>query len=657
MMTTRSLQLRKIWGLSMVAVAFQGNSLAVPVEEVADSTLRDVVVTGTRTAVAEREIISTVTAVQGQQLTQLERTSVLPTLSELVPNVFVTQRGMMGYGVSGGAAGGITVRGLSSGGGRAMVLVDGHPQYQGIFGHAIADAYQTMVAERIEVVRGPASLLYGSNAMGGVINIITRDAEAAGEGSGSRGTAVRTDFNLGVGSYGSVQGELHNHACAGRFFSDVAVNYQSSDNHRENMDFYQYGGFVKLGYDFSSHWRAWATANFTHFAASTPGPESAPLLDARQWVNRGVVEAAVENHYSRTSGAVSVYHNFGRHKINDGHVASAAPRDFLFRSQDALTGVSAHQGFGLWHGSWITAGFDYQRIHGEAWNRALDSHERLNRKMEQNMHYPLDKSLTELAGYLDVRQDIFSWWTVEAGVRYDHHSEAGGEWVPQGGFVFRPLSNGELKLTAGKGFRVPNLRELYLYGTANSDLKPERLWNYELAWKQRLLDGRLTYGVNLFYLKADNLIATAMVQSLGRAASFNSGETEHYGAELEASYRVNSHWSLTTNHSYLHMPAGKRIPAAPAYKGYIGAQYRVCKLELSVGLQSVTGLWKDADDNGFGDTEEDAFFLLHAAAAYHLFPQVKLWVRGENLLAQRYELYAGYPMPRATVMAGIHVNF
>ena len=617
-------------------------------DEMRDSVLRDVIVTGTRAAVPERDILPVVTVVSQEQLTQLERVSVLPTLSELVPNVFITQRGVMGYGVSGGAAGGISVRGLSSGVGRAMVLIDGHPQYQGIFGHAIADAYQTMTAERVEVLRGPASLLYGSNAMGGVINIITRQDTADG---------VRTDFNLGCGSYGAVQAELHNRVRAGKFYSDVAANYQTAENHRENMDFYQYGGFVKLGYDFSSHWRAWASANITHFAASNPGPEQAPLLDARQWVNRGVVEASVENHYARTSGGVSVYHNFGCHKINDGHTAKAAPRDFLFRSQDALTGVSAHQGFGLWKGSWVTVGFDYQNIHGEAWNRKLDSNERLNRKMEQNMHYPLDKNLTELAGYIDVRQDIFSWWTVEAGVRYDHHSEAGGEWVPQGGFVFRPLKNAELKLMAGKGFRVPNLKEMYLYGIANPDLQPERLWNYEVAWKQRLLSGRLTYGVNLFYLQADNLIASTMVPELGRAANFNTGKTEHCGAEVEASYEVNRHWHLTTNHSYLHMPSDKRIPAAPTYKGYLGARYSVCKLELTAGVQCVSGLWKDTDDNGFGDTEEDTFVLLSAGIAYHLFPQVKLWARGENLLAQAYEINYGFPMPKATVMAGIHVNF
>lgn len=632
--------------LSFLSVNLQ----AIDEEAIRDSTLQDIVVTGTRTAVPERAIVSTVSTVVSEQLNQQERISILPTLSEQVPSLFVTQRGLMGYGVSGGAAGGISVRGLNSGSGQAMILIDGHPQYQGIFGHSIADAYQTMVADRVEIVRGPASLFYGSNAMGGVINIITKNAQPDSREEKGSAACSHSDLHLGIGSYNSVQAAFNNTTRAGRFFSDVALNYQGSDNHRPSMDFYQYGGFAKLGYDFSSHWRAWGSFNLTHFAASNPGSISSPLLDARQWINRGVAELVVENSYRNTDGAVSVYHNFGRHKINDGHDPESSARDYYFRSKDALTGVSVHQGLGLWRGSWITFGFDYQNIHGECWNSSIATGERLNRQMEQNMHYPLDKNLTEIAGYVDIRQDIFSWWTVEAGVRYDHHSEAGGEWIPQGGFVFRPLQNGELKLSAGKGFRVPNLKEMYLYGIANPDLKPERLWNYELAWKQRLLGGRLSYGVNLFYLKADNLIGTTMVPELGRAANYNTGEREHFGAELEAAFRVNSHWSLNTNHSYLHMDAP--LLAAPEYKGHIGAQYRLCKLVLSAGLQYVGGLCTNVQK----ETKEH-FWLLNASAAYHLFPQVKLWVRGENLLAQRYEIIEGFAMPKATLMAGVNVSF
>ena len=125
------------------------------------------VVTGTRNITDVRHLPFTVTSIGRQEIEQRHNTSLLPLLTEQVPGLFTTSRGILGYGVSDGAAGSISLRGMSGGSGRLMVLIDGHPQYMGLFGHPIADAYQSLLAERIEILRGPASVLYGSNAMGG----------------------------------------------------------------------------------------------------------------------------------------------------------------------------------------------------------------------------------------------------------------------------------------------------------------------------------------------------------------------------------------------------------------------------------------------------------------------------------------------------------
>ena len=229
-----------------------------------------IVVTGARYASDIRHLPMSVTVVGRDEIVRRQVASALPRLTEQVPGPCIPARGVMGYGVSTGAAGGMSLRGIGGGSAAQMlVLVDGHPQYMGLFGHPIADAYQSMLAERIEVVRGPASVLYGSNAMGGVINIVTRKQREEG---------VRTDLNVGYGSYNTLQTELANRIRKGRFTSVVTGSYNRTDGHRVDMGFEQYGGYAKVGYEISNSWSAYADVNLPHFNASHPGEIAAPVF-------------------------------------------------------------------------------------------------------------------------------------------------------------------------------------------------------------------------------------------------------------------------------------------------------------------------------------------------------------------------------------------
>lgn len=149
-----------------------------------------------------------------------------------------------------------------------LVLIDGHPQYMGLMGHPIADAYQSMLADRVEVVRGPASVLYGSNAMGGVINIVTRKMVEDG---------VKTNIHAGYGSYNTLETEATNQLKYGRFTSTVTGSYNRTDGHRRDMGFEQYGGYAKLDYQITGEWDVYADVNLTHFNAQNPGAVSAPF--------------------------------------------------------------------------------------------------------------------------------------------------------------------------------------------------------------------------------------------------------------------------------------------------------------------------------------------------------------------------------------------
>ena len=585
----------------------------------------EVVVTGTRSRTDVRHLPMTVTVVSRSDIEQAMRPSLLPTLTEQVPGLFTTARGVLGYGVSGGAAGGISLRGLSGGTGRLMVLIDGHPQYMGLMGHPIADAYQSLMADRVEVLRGPASVLYGSNAMGGVVNIVTRRPHEQG---------VQTDLTAGYGSFNTLEAELSNRVRTGRFTSSVNLSYNRTDGHRPRMGFQQYGGYARFGYDLTEAWNLRADVQATRFDASNPGETTAPLLDADQVIVRGMTSLCLANEYERTSGAVSLFYNWGRHKINDGHSPEEAPKAFRFHSRDRMLGISWHQSMQFFTGNRLTAGFDWYRFGGEAWNRFwADRHDE-----------PIEeKRMDEVAGYVDFRQDIGSWLTLDAALRADRHSHVGLEWVPQFGLSFHLPRAVEMKLSASKGFRFPTLREMYLFPPQNPDLRPERMWNYELSVGQRF--SKWSYGINLFYIDGDNLIQTVMAG--GRPHNVNTGAVRNTGIEVETAWHPAPAWRLDANYSFLHME--HPVVGAPEHKLYAGAARARGRWMVSTGVQYIRGLHTETG------TEE--FVLWNLRASFRAAKWLSLWVRGENLLAQRYEINAGFPMPRATVMGGVKVSF
>lgn len=624
-------------GCLMSAVSLQAQTSKDSTKVARSYAINEVVVTGTRSETDVRHLPMTVSVVGRPQLEASQQTSVLPVLNSQVPGFFSTSRGVMGYGVATGASGQMSLRGI---GGPAqaglpttglLVLIDGHPQYMGLMGHPIADAYQTMMAERVEVLRGPASVLYGSNAMGGVINIVTRKMQEDG---------IRTNINIGAGSYGSVQTEATNRIRKGRFSSTVTASYNRTDGHRADMAFEQYGGYAKLGYDFTDNWKVWGDVNITRFNATNPGSVMKPYIDNDQRITRGMTSFALENHYEKTSGALSFFYNWGDHWINDGYQPGGEPLQYRFNSNDQMLGVSWYQSVQLFQGNRLTVGADYFHFGGEAWNQFFDGHRETS----------ADKSLNEVAGYVDFRQDIAAWLTLDAGARVDYHSQTGTEFIPQVGLAFHLPENAEIKAMASKGFRNPTIREMYMFSPQNPDLKPEKLWNYELSFSQRIMDNRLSYGLNVFYISGENLIIRLPNPNGSGMLNQNSGEIENWGAEANVGYQFNPVWSVMANYSWLHME--NPVLASPEHKLYGGVNFRKGRWSASTGIQYVKGLYTDLD----AATKEN-FVLWDMQGSFKATNYLSFYVRGENLLAQRYEINAGYPMPKATFMGGVNINF
>lgn len=589
----------------------------------------EVVVTGTKNETDKRYLPMSVTVVDQEQISHRYEQSLLPILTEQVPGLFTTSRGIMGYGVASGAAGGISLRGIGgSPTTELLVLIDGHPQYMGLMGHPMADAYQSLLADKVEVVRGPASVLYGSNAMGGVINIVTRKAKEDG---------VQNSVQVGYGSFNTLMTEISNSIRKNRFNSVASVSYNRSDGHRANMGFEQLNAFAKAGYDFSNQWKLYADLNILHFNASNPGTVTKPILDNDSHVTRGMTSISLENNYENTSGALILYNNWGNHKINDGYYSENTPPAYLFHSTDQLYGVTWYQSASFFAGNRITVGVDYQNIGGKAWNQFPSS----------RMDFA-DKTENEEAGYVDVRQTLGSLFTLDAGLRVDHFSVTGTEFVPQAGVSIHLPRTAELKALVSKGFRNPTIRELYMFTPQNPDLLPEKMINYEISWSQHLLSNALSYGVNLFYIDGNNMIQT--VYQNGHPININIGKVENRGIEINGSYRLNTSWLITANYSWLHMKYP--VVAAPEHKLFAGLDFAKGKWTVSTGVQYINGLYTSVNP-----VRQENYILWNLRGSCQVSRLVSVFIRGENLLAQNYEINAGFPMPKATAMCGFKLNF
>lgn len=595
-------------------------------------TIDEVVVTGTRNETEIRHLPMSISIIKRNQIEHRYEQSLLPILTEKIPGFFTTSRSIMGYGISTGAAGSMSLRGI---GGNPttglLILIDGHPQYMGLMGHPLSDAYQSMLAEKVEVVRGPASVLYGSNAMGGVINIVTRKQQDDG---------IKNHARVSYGSYNTLTTELSNQIRQGRFNSIVTGSYNRTDGHRSDMEFEQYGGYAKLGYELNRVWNLFADINLTHYNTSNPGTMTSPVFDNDSRITRGVTSFSLENNYNHTSGALKLYYNWGRHKINDGYSREEEPLNYRFHSTDKMLGLTWYQSVTLFTGNRITVGADYQYIGGEAWNKFLNG----------NHTDIVNKSENEIAGYMDFRQSIGRIFTFNAGVRIDHHSQSGTEWIPQVGISTQFQPNAELKALMSKGFRNPTLRELYMFGSKNPDLKPERIMSYELSWSQRLMKNTLSYGINLFHINGDNTIQTVVMDDK-RRKNINTGKIENWGIETNMSYRPNRSWNISANYSWLRMV--HPVIAAPEHKLYAGADFTRGRWNISTGIMYVRGLYTEVKPSKI---KED-FILWNTRGSYRVFRFADLFVRGENLLAQSYEINIGYPMPEATFMGGVNINF
>lgn len=580
-----------------------------------------------------------VTTITSSEIEKSCESSLLPVLVSKVPGMFVTERGFEGYGVSTGSAGAVIIRGVGQGNNSAnqvLFMIDGQPQWAGAFGHSLPDTYVANGVERVEVVKGPSSLLYGSNAMGGSINIITHTQKK--DGLTGRGRAM-------FGSFCTQKFALSSGYRKGKFSATLAGQLDRSNGNRERSAFWLANEFAQLKYAVSNHWNVAGMVNLTQTHANNPGTIQKPLENMWTYMQRGTGGVYVKNIYDKCDGGIQAYINWGRHKIDDGNSPDKAPTTYLFNSTDYNMGVTLYESMYLWNDNILSAGIDLQHWGGHKWNE--DKVDPSVKTSDESHH------VNEIAGYAMMQQGFFNdILNVNAGVRLQHGSTYGNICIPQAGFIIKPGRSSQIKASFSKGFRAPTIRELYFYPpAANPDLKPEYMYNYEIEYNQYFSNGNLMLGASIYYIDGKELIQTIMID--GKRKNINTGSFHNKGFEIQAAYNILSNLQTSASWAYLHTNNSK-ILYAPKNMLNVDLVYSPGNFSFTLEERSIWGMKNDNPDN-----KPVNFSLLNLRGSYTLGTSVPvtLSVKLDNITNNHYEIIYGCPMPGTTIMGGVEFKF
>lgn len=607
---------RKIYALALSFAVLASLTAQEGIRSVLQDTivLDEVVVTGTTVRVNKHYVPMAVSVVGRQQISESNETALLPVLNGKIPGLFVTERGIMGFGVATGAAGQISIRGI---GGSpttgVLMLIDGHPQFMGIFGHPLPDSYVASDVEKVEVIRGPASILYGSNAMGGVINIITKKQTEEG---------LHGNAHIMYGSYNTQKYMASAGYKKEKFSAFVSLNHDQTDGHRPNSDFNITNGYVKLGYEPAPGFNVNTDFSLAKFKATDPGPDTVNAVKGNTLdITRGYWALTADNSFDRFSGTVKLFYNFGEHIISDG-----------FHSYDKNYGLNIYETAKLFAGNNITIGGDYLVYGGRAEN------EKTGKKIT-------DTTVYDAGIYGFVQQTLFEKITLNAGLRMQNHRVYGTVWIPSAGLSFKVLENMTWKATASKGFRSPTIRELFVWNH-NINLNPETVMNYETGILLSLAGKKVELELTGFIVEGDNMIIMVPMQGLR-----NAGEVHNRGVEFSGSARPAKNLNFNLTYSYTGMK--KPVYATPRHNLYAGAGYIAGKFRISASVQHIDHL----DTNPLVNKETyETYTLLNSKISYTPVKFAEFFISGENLLNQKYATNIYYTMPGITVFGGVKLN-
>ncbi len=563
--------------------------------------------------------------IKGEQLVQIASHSVLQAVDVESPSAFVMEKKVMGYGLGTEGAGQLNLRGL---GGQpntgVLILINGHPDFMGIFGHPLPDVYGTDDIQQVEVLSGPGSTVFGSHAMGGVVNFITQPKYRSPVSISAEGGSFNS-YNMGVN-------------LAKQFKKSglyISGRYKHSDGHLERSGFQSVSLNGGWNYQLNANWNVTATGRYVPY--SFDDPVRSDSLDVAGLgtcakIERVTGEVLLQNKYEHLQGSFQLYTNMGRHRFYDG-----------FKSNDFAYGFSAYQFWGNGGKIKFAAGTDMLFYGGQAENKyARLPNGRLIVKEEQQRY-------NSLGLYLLSFYDVTSYLNIKGGLRYQHHSAGLTSYAPMASVSLQPLNN--LRVFAGykSGFRFPTMQELYLFPSANAQLRQEEVRGFDAGvayyWQKNSLQ------INWYQNDVKNLIQSVSNPAPPPMFKFEniSQRTRMNGMETQLNVRPLTNIELQFSYAYLNPAELTAFNPRQQFKFVVSGH--IDKFSLTLYGKYIEDIYAA---NNHQQRLPD--YLVSNLYASYLIGQVNVHLRLFNLFNRKYYYVPQYQAPPFYMMVGVRYH-
>lgn len=592
--------------------------------------LGNVIVSATKTEIYQAEVGSSTTVITADDIAKTGKSTVYEVLRD-VPGVTVVQTSAYGGTTS------VYLRGGKPG--QTLVLIDGVEVNDSMsidrsfdFAHLTTDNI-----ERIEVVRGPQSPLYGSDAMSGVINIITKKGQGkpkfSGYFEGGSHSTLRENLDLS----GSI--DKFNYSLFTSHLDSSGINKASSGT--EDDGYRNTAISSKIGYKIFKNSELSLVARFTDAKTSIDDGayDDDPNYTAwwRDFATKLAFDQSIASWWSHTLSFS--YHNV-RRKYRDEKDSIDTTEDIQSWYKGDNKEFEWKHNFSPVNWSTLTSGLEYEQERGSSYYRSKTTITKVNRKTLDNMGFYL--------------QNQFKLWEklfITPGLRVDDYELFGAEttYKISTAYLISETST-RLKGNWGTGFKAPSLYQLYSnYGDPN--LKPDESKSYDFGFEQNLLDNKVSFGVTYFHNDFRNMIdwdsATRKYKNVGRAMT--------KGFEVGTKFLPFENLTIGANFTYTDTEdkeTGLELLRRPKRQVNLTIDWKFLgKANLNLGVNYV-GSRKDT-----GYVTDKAYTTVRLATSYDVTKNFQIFGRIENLFDKKYQDVHGYAMPGRSFYAGVKASF